>query len=185
MFPNQISFSATAIGGETKLQQRQRKLLMPAFNFRHVKDLYPIFWSKSQEMVNNISKAIKSDPSGSSVIEIGSWSSRATLDIIGVAGVGKDFDALTNPDTELNETYRQIFERNTSASVDRRGSLRWNEFSHIKIPLPSLEEQKAIAEVLGTCDQELALLNRKLELLKKQKQGLMQQLLTGKIRVKT
>jgi type I restriction enzyme, S subunit len=38
--------------------------------------------------------------------------------------------------------------------------------------------------VLNACDHELALLNRKLALLKKQKQGLMQQLLTGKVRVK-
>jgi restriction endonuclease S subunit len=82
------------------------------------------------------------------------------------------------------ETYRQIFERSTSSSVNRRGSLRWNEFSHIKVPLPSIGEQRAIAEVLDTCDRQLALLNRKLELLKKQKKGLMQQLLTGKVRVK-
>ena len=83
------------------------------------------------------------------------------------------------------ETYRQIFERSTSASVDRRGSLRWNEFSRIKVPLPLIPEQEAIAEVLATCDRELALLKRKVALLKKQKQGLMQQLLTGKVRVKT
>jgi type I restriction enzyme S subunit len=81
------------------------------------------------------------------------------------------------------ETYRQIFERSTSASVDRRGSLRWNEFARIKVPLPSLAEQAAIADVLDNCDQEVGLLNRKLSLLKQQKQGLMQQLLTGTVRV--
>jgi cytochrome P450 len=102
---------------DAELLQRQRKLLMPAFNFRHVKDLYPIFWGKSQEMVNKISETIKNDPSGSSVIEIGSWASRATLDIIGVAGVGKDFDAITNPNNELMETYRQIFASSRGAQV--------------------------------------------------------------------
>lgn len=81
------------------------------------------------------------------------------------------------------EMYRQIFERSTSASVDRRGSLRWNEFSAIKVPLPSQTEQAAIVEVLDACDQDIALLSRKLALLKQQKQGLMQQLLTGKVRV--
>lgn len=82
------------------------------------------------------------------------------------------------------ETYRQIFERSTSASVDRRGSLRWNEFSRIKIPLPSVPEQEAIAQALSLCDHELTLLARKLILFKQQKQGLMQQLLTGKVQVK-
>ncbi|RAR12319.1 cytochrome p450 [Stemphylium lycopersici] len=97
--------------------KRQRKLLMPAFNFRHVKDLYPIFWSKSQEMTNAISETIKSSPDSSSVIEIGNWASRATLDIIGVAGMGKDFDAIATPNNELNETYRKIFESGRGARI--------------------------------------------------------------------
>jgi cytochrome P450 len=33
--------------------KRQRKLLMPAFAFRHVKDLYPIFWNKAKEMTED------------------------------------------------------------------------------------------------------------------------------------
>jgi type I restriction enzyme S subunit len=82
------------------------------------------------------------------------------------------------------ELYRHIFETNTSASIDRRGSLRWNMFSQIKIPLPSLKEQKAIAEVIDTCQQEINLTKKKLEALQQQKKGLMQKLLTGQIRVK-
>ena len=45
-----------------------------------------------------------------SVIEIGGWGSRAALDIIGDAGMGQDFDAIDNPDTELNATYRKVFQ---------------------------------------------------------------------------
>lgn len=51
--------------------------------------------------------------------------------------------------------------------------------------IPSdISEQQAIADVLSTEDDEINLLNQKLEALKKQKKGLMQQLLTGQIRVK-
>src|SRR5690606_26709931 len=46
--------------------------------------------------------------------------------------------------------------------------------------LPSLEEQIAIAEILNTANQELKQYQDKLETLKQQKKGLMQQLLTGK-----
>ena len=53
-----------------------------------------------------------------------------------------------------------------------------------KIKLPNLDEQQKIAEVLTACDDEINLLNLKLENLKKQKQGLMQKLLSGKVRVK-
>lgn len=51
--------------------------------------------------------------------------------------------------------------------------------------LPSdISEQQAIANVLSTADDEIDLLNKKLTLFKEQKKGLMQQLLTGNIRVK-
>ena len=53
-----------------------------------------------------------------------------------------------------------------------------------KIKLPNLDEQQKIAEVLTACDDEINLLNLKLENLKKQKQGLMQKLLSAKVRVK-
>ncbi|KAK5711335.1 hypothetical protein LTR17_018462 [Elasticomyces elasticus] len=108
--------------------KRQRKNLAPAFAYRHVKDLYPVFWAKSRELVEHLSAELKSkasqpaksetasaDPEkGQSehqpgAIEVGGWTSRATLDIIGVSGVGQDFQALQNPDNELNLTYRKIF----------------------------------------------------------------------------
>ena len=54
----------------------------------------------------------------------------------------------------------------------------------ITIPDITLDEQQAIADVLSTADDEINLLNQKLEALKAQKKGLMQQLLTGQIRVK-
>ncbi|KAF2734394.1 cytochrome P450 [Polyplosphaeria fusca] len=89
--------------------KRQRRALMPAFAFRHIKDLYPVFWHKSREMTAAMKADIKADKSGSSVVEIREWASRATLDIIGVAGLGQDFNAIENPESELNATYRSIF----------------------------------------------------------------------------
>ena len=60
-----------------------------------------------------------------------------------------------------------------------------NDLKPIKITIPSdIAEQKAIADVLQSCDLEIEKLKTKLDLLKLQKKGLMQQLLTGKIRVK-
>jgi type I restriction enzyme, S subunit len=54
---------------------------------------------------------------------------------------------------------------------------------NIQIPLPPLEEQKKIAEILSTQDKEIDKLEKKLELFKQQKKGLMQILLTGRVRV--
>lgn len=80
--------------------------------------------------------------------------------------------------------YRQIFGAATNASVDRRGSLRWKEFSQIHVPLPPLKEQQKIAAVLSAADAEIFTLEKKLACLKDEKKALMQQLLTGKRRVK-
>lgn len=82
------------------------------------------------------------------------------------------------------ELYRHIFEANTSGSIDRRGSLRWKQFRQIHIPCPSSEEQKKIFTCIDTCDREIKLLQQLADALKTQKKGLMQKLLTGKIRVK-
>ena len=59
-----------------------------------------------------------------------------------------------------------------------------SDFFGLKLLLPSNEEQKAIAEVLATADYEIVAHRKKLDSLRKQKRALMQQLLTGKIRVK-
>jgi type I restriction enzyme S subunit len=57
--------------------------------------------------------------------------------------------------------------------------------SKMKLNIPTdISEQKAIADILSAADEEIDVLNKKLEAFKNQKQGLMQQLLTGKIRVK-
>lgn len=91
----------------------QRKNLMPAFAYRHIKDLYPLFWNKSVEMIEGISTTIRKPSEDGekacNVIEAGDWSSRATLDIIGLAGMGQDFGALKDPNNKLSQTYRSVF----------------------------------------------------------------------------
>lgn len=69
-------------------------------------------------------------------------------------------------------------------SIDRRGGLRYNTFAKIPILLPTLNEQNAISKILTTIDEEINIQHKKLETLRTQKCGLMQQLLTGKTRVK-
>lgn len=58
------------------------------------------------------------------------------------------------------------------------------DLARIEFELPSLPEQKSIAEVLTVADKEIATHRKKLDALRLQKRGLMQQLLTGKTRVK-
>ena len=59
----------------------------------------------------------------------------------------------------------------------------WNIVSRIEIPLPPLPEQHAIATTLSDMDAEIAALERGLDKTRAIKQGMMQQLLTGSIRL--
>ena len=58
-----------------------------------------------------------------------------------------------------------------------------DDIKQIVIRTPNKEEQKAIAETLFYMDEEIRLLEKKLGKCRQIKQGMMQQLLTGKIRI--
>lgn len=59
-----------------------------------------------------------------------------------------------------------------------------SDFFDLKLALPPKEEQKAIAKVLSHADAEIEAQQRRLDCLRREKKALMQQLLTGKRRVK-
>ena len=69
-----------------------------------------------------------------------------------------------------------------------QGATRYNlskkQLLKIQIKVPCVSEQIAISEVLTSIDREFSLLQQKLDYLKQEKKALMQQLLTGKRRVK-
>jgi type I restriction enzyme, S subunit len=66
-----------------------------------------------------------------------------------------------------------------------RQNLSFDALELIKLYVPNdLNEQKEIVKILSTADTEIVLLEQELEALKQQKKGLMQLLLTGKVRVK-
>lgn len=65
-----------------------------------------------------------------------------------------------------------------------RYNLSKNQLMKLILKLPTIAEQKKIAEILTLSDQEIKTLQKKLDCLKQEKKALMQQLLTGKKRVK-
>jgi type I restriction enzyme S subunit len=74
---------------------------------------------------------------------------------------------------------------NGLANQSAQANFGKQDMDKLKLRFPiSLEEQTAIAYVLQTVDKEIRLLKAKAEKLKEQKKGLMQQLLTGKVRLK-
>ncbi|KAI8934944.1 hypothetical protein NX059_008611 [Plenodomus lindquistii] len=95
--------------------KHHRKLIMPAFHFRNIKELYPVFWSKSMELCHAVSGILQEEPE--KVLEIGHYSTQVTLDIIGLAGLGRDINSLHNSDDELIANYEEILEPTTEKGL--------------------------------------------------------------------
>ena len=77
-----------------------------------------------------------------------------------------------------------LFYRFSQGLVDDTRNLKYENFKKINVTNPShRKEQKAIAQVLETADQEMDLLRQDIEQEKKKKKALMQLLLTGIVRV--
>lgn len=80
---------------------------------------------------------------------------------------------------------KSFYSRFQSGAAGGRKARRVNpsEFLNTKLTFPPLKEQQAIVATLNCFEQEIELLKKKLDALKRQKQGLMQQLLTGRLLV--
>ncbi|RBL89144.1 restriction endonuclease subunit S [Chitinophaga flava] len=83
----------------------------------------------------------------------------------------------------ISTEFRLKGERNMTGSAGQRRVPR-QFVENYPIGLPPIHEQRKIVEILGTVDEKLAILKEKKGKTELLKRGLMQQLLTGKIRVK-
>ncbi|AHL22801.1 restriction endonuclease subunit S [Thermococcus nautili] len=78
----------------------------------------------------------------------------------------------------------QYFKQIAIRHVGQAG-IRKSDLLNIKLPLPPLEEQKQIAEILRTIDEAIEAKRQKKEKLERMKKAVMEKLLTGEIRVRS
>lgn len=125
--------------------------------------------------------------------------------LIGLAGQGKTRGTVAVNEIELctNQSIAAIFPgqshdtdylfynlqtryeelRGMSAGDGGRGGLNLSIIRKIPVPMPSLDEQNAISSVLYEVDAEISVLTERLDKIRQIKQGMMQELLTGKTRL--
>lgn len=84
----------------------------------------------------------------------------------------------------LQKTFKFLLELISPGGAGRNRVMSKTDFLKLEIKIPEVEEQKAIADILDKATEELNQYQQKLQTLQVQKKGLMQQLLTGKVRVK-
>ena len=73
--------------------------------------------------------------------------------------------------------------RNISSGDSSRGGLNLSLIKSYFIPVPCIEEQKAIASVLSEMDEEIGVLKERLQKYRQIRDGMMDDLLTGRRRL--
>jgi type I restriction enzyme S subunit len=84
----------------------------------------------------------------------------------------------------LQPRMKFMLEMISPGGAGRNRVMSKSDFIKLEFLLPAYKEQTAIAQVLQAADREIFLLKNKADKLREKKEGLMQQLLTGKTRVK-
>jgi cytochrome P450 len=150
--------------------KHQRRNLSPAFTFRHIKDLYPVFWNKAREVTRAMTEQVLIDtakepanqaheeadpqekPKDGAFMEVGGWASRVTLDIIGVAGLGRDFGGIKDPSNGLTKTYLKLLKPSREAQLLILLSLFIPGWLVTILPLRRNEDVQQAAKVIrATC----------------------------------
>ncbi|KZV76310.1 cytochrome P450 [Peniophora sp. CONT] len=90
---------------------RQRKIMNPAFSVPQLKSFLPLFLGYAEKLVQKWKEEEITPGNGAvePVIDVYSWLSRTTLDVIGEAGFGFQFGALDNKRSELSAAYEGLF----------------------------------------------------------------------------
>ncbi|TFY66204.1 hypothetical protein EVG20_g4878 [Dentipellis fragilis] len=104
-------------GDEHRPRSVARKIIAPAFSTQSVKALCPIFLQVAEELRdiwdNQISQSASTtepkNPGLSAVMDSYNWISRATFDIIGLAGFDYPFRSLEDESEEVSLAYRKMF----------------------------------------------------------------------------
>lgn len=104
---------------EGKEHRFQRKAMTPIYALRNIRSFYGLFWAKGVELVNCLEEALL-PPSHANIHggncgveeeELNQWANRTTMDIIGLAALGRDFGCLSGDgvESDLFQTYQEIF----------------------------------------------------------------------------
>ncbi|KAL4073854.1 cytochrome P450, partial [Scleroderma citrinum] len=106
------------LAAEGMVHKRQRRVATPAFSIQNLRSIVPVVFSKGNELQKKWCEMLDSSGDTSKGIEIDvcHWISRATFDVIGLAGFDYHFNAIQNQSDELFHAYKEMFEIAVSQS---------------------------------------------------------------------
>ncbi|KAF7592398.1 hypothetical protein BBP40_000316 [Aspergillus hancockii] len=100
---------------EGSAHKKQRRALTPSFNVKNIRALYSLMWEKTGLLMDELEKEMQQNPMEGNHLESHmsiplTDVSRLTLDIIGPAAMGRDFQSLQNPENKVADSFLAILE---------------------------------------------------------------------------
>ncbi|KAF8270646.1 cytochrome P450 [Lactarius quietus] len=134
--------------------RQQRKLLVPAFNVNHLRDITPIFHRVAQKIRENLESIVSDGPQE---INIAEWIGKFTLESMGQAGLGYSFGALEGRKDEYSRALREWMPTVSAFAVHRNFFPYIHRLIHPKIlkfvgrmlPWPKLNHLMDLSETLN------------------------------------
>ena len=133
------------LAAEGQAHKRMRRVGTPAFSLQNMRAFVPVTFRKAIELKNKWEEfveaqtpEIESTKAKGARVDVCHWISRATFDVIGLAGFDYNFSAIQHETNELFQAYKDMFE----VAVSRGGNLwdlaivyfPWLEWIYVRAP---------------------------------------------------
>ncbi|RPD56633.1 cytochrome-450 hydroxylase [Lentinus tigrinus ALCF2SS1-7] len=117
------------LAAEGQMHKRQRRVATPAFSLQNMRALVPVTFQKAVELKERWLALIADAQhgpdgerwKGGARLDVCHWVSRATFDVIGLAGFDYQFNAIHDESNELFMAYKEMFE----IAVSQQGGGLW------------------------------------------------------------
>ncbi|KAF5389492.1 hypothetical protein D9757_004321 [Collybiopsis confluens] len=100
------------LSAEGQIHKRQRRIATPAFSVQNMRALIPLVYRKADQLTHRWRDMTEEKESTEwTTVDVCHWMSRATFDIIGLAGFDYNFNSIQDESNELFLAYKEMFDK--------------------------------------------------------------------------
>ncbi|KAJ3756252.1 cytochrome P450 [Lentinula raphanica] len=103
------------LSAEGQMHKRQRRIATPAFSIQNMRALVPLVFQKGNQLkdrwMDMMDAGTGGVAGGVATVDVCQWMSRATFDIIGLAGFDYNFNSIQDESNELFLAYKEMFDK--------------------------------------------------------------------------
>ncbi|KAG8794519.1 hypothetical protein FRC12_023926 [Ceratobasidium sp. 428] len=139
-----LMFGEGLLSVDPAAHKRQRRIMNPSFGALQIRNLLPVFWEKSNQLRDIWVDMLNNNPEGREVDAL-AWLNRATLDVIGSAGFGYEFNSLQNEDeNELAKAFKAMF---NASDAELTTMMMFEAVAYVVFGIPTKQSRKLNANL--------------------------------------